>query len=41
MVGGGQNKLAIGQSGEFVPDEKSENVGPFFISDREVGDPKT
>lgn len=40
MVGGGQNKLAIGQSGEFIPDEKSENVGPFLISDREVVDMK-
>lgn len=39
--GGGQNELAIGQSDEFVPDEKSENVGPFLISDGEVGDMKT
>lgn len=40
-VRGGQNELAIGQFDEFVPDEKSENVGPFLISDGEVRDPKT
>lgn len=40
-LGGGQNELAIGQFDEFVPDEKSENVGPFLISDGEVRDPKT
>lgn len=39
--GGGQNELAIGQSDEFVPDEKSENVGPFLTSDGEDGDMKT
>lgn len=35
------NGLAIGQFDEFVPNEKSENVGPFLISDGEVRDPKT